>query len=209
MGIDEQSKGARIYWLDKKTVSIKRNIYYNRTIASASRFKEEEQGIVKMKANSPQVSNLSNTSISSKDNPLVNLPAPVTPPHIPSLPPASQPIEEEPPITKQARKLSQQILDIVEGHSVASSCPSDPLLTRGVQAPTSINKEPNVMLEGEGQADWMMAADFVEEYALAVEISEAEALEQHTLTKAKHHPNWLLWEKAIHKELETLNQAGT
>ena len=48
------------------------------------------------------------------------------------------------------------------------------------------------MLEGEGQADWMMAADFIKEYALATKISEAEALEPHTLAEAKRRPDWLL-----------------
>ena len=84
MGIDEQSKGAQIYWPDKKTVSIERNIYYDKTVVSASCLKEEEQGIVKTKANSPQVLNASNTS--SNDNPSVDFPAPVTPPCIPSPP---------------------------------------------------------------------------------------------------------------------------
>ena len=60
------------------------------------------------------------------------------------------------------------------------------------------------MLEGEGQADWMMTADFVEEYALVAEISEAEALEPRTLAEAKRRPDWPLWEKAIQEELETL-----
>ena len=37
-----------------------------------------------------------------------------------------------------------------------------------------------------------MAADFVDEYALVAEISETEALEPHTLTEAKHCPDWPL-----------------
>ena len=97
MGIDEQSKGAQIYWPDKKTVSIEQNIYYDKTVVSASCLKGEEQGIVKTKADSPQVSNMSKTSMS--DNPPADLPASITPPHIPT-PPALQPTEEEPPTTK-------------------------------------------------------------------------------------------------------------
>ena len=127
MGINEQSKGAQIYWPDKKTVSIEQNIYYDKTMASASHLEGEEQGIVEMKANSPQVSNTSKTSTS--DNPPADLPASVTPPHIPTPLPASQPTEEEPPTTKRARKPSQRILNIVEGCGVTSSRPSDPLLT--------------------------------------------------------------------------------
>jgi hypothetical protein len=47
------------------------------------------------------------------------------------------------------------------------------------------------------------------EYALAAEVSEAEALEPHTLAKACTHSDWLLWEKAIQEELDTLGKAGT
>ena len=68
------------------------------------------------------------------------------------------------------------------------------------------------MLEGEGQSDWIMWADLVtslvEEYAMAAEIGEAEALEPQTLAKVKRRPDWPLWEKAINEELETLCQAG-
>ena len=45
--------------------------------------------------------------------------------------------------------------------------------------------------------DLPMAADFVDEHAMAAEISEAEALEPRTLAEAKSRPDWLLWEKAI------------
>ena len=70
-------------------------------------------------------------------------------------------------------------------------------------------EELNVALEGEGQADWVMAANFVEEYALAAKISKAKALEPCTLAKAKHCPNRPLCKKAIHEELETIQKAGT
>ena len=69
------------------------------------------------------------------------------------------------------------------------------------------------MLEGEGQSDWMMWADFVtnlvEEHAMAAEIGEAEALEPRTLAKAKRRPDWPLRKKVINEELETLRQAET
>ena len=50
----------------------------------------------------------------------------------------------------------------------------------------------------------MMATDFIEEYALAAKISEAEALKPCTLDEAKCHSDWLLCEKAIHEDLEML-----
>jgi hypothetical protein len=57
--------------------------------------------------------------------------------------------------------------------------------------------------------DWMMAADFTEEYAMAAEISEAEALEPRTLAEGKRRPDWPLWEKAICEELANLKEMGT
>jgi hypothetical protein len=49
----------------------------------------------------------------------------------------------------------------------------------------------------------------VDEYALAAEISEAEALEPQSLAKAKAWPDWPLWEKAIQEEISVLKAAGT
>ena len=46
-------------------------------------------------------------------------------------------------------------------------------------------------------------------YALAAEISEAEALEPQTLKEARSRPDWPLWEKAINEELATLRATGT
>ena len=52
------------------------------------------------------------------------------------------------------------------------------------------------------ELDWL-------EYILAAETAKAKALEPCSLTKAKHCPDWPLWEKAITKELSTLKTAGT
>ena len=60
------------------------------------------------------------------------------------------------------------------------------------------------MFEEEGQSEWLMTADFPDEYTMLAEISDKEAYEPRTLTKAKHHPNWPLWERAIKEELDTL-----
>ena len=61
---------------------------------------------------------------------------------------------------------------------------------------------------GYQKEDLPMAADFLEEYAMAAEISEAEVLEPHMLAEAKSHPDWPMWENVIAKELELLRKAG-
>ncbi|KAJ7139187.1 hypothetical protein C8R44DRAFT_938818 [Mycena epipterygia] len=52
------------------------------------------------------------------------------------------------------------------------------------------------MEPADDEADWIMAADWTEEYAMAVEMSVAEALEPRSLADARHRPDWPLWETA-------------
>jgi hypothetical protein len=68
----------------------------------------------------------------------------------------------------------------------------------GVQLPTS---------EDADAADW--ATNVADEYALAAETTNSEALEPQSLGEAQSRPDWKLWEKAIEEELETLRAAGT
>jgi hypothetical protein len=44
LGVDEQSKGVQIYWLDTKSITVERNIYYDDM--SASSYKGEQDVIV-------------------------------------------------------------------------------------------------------------------------------------------------------------------
>jgi hypothetical protein len=42
VGVDDESKGARIYWQDTKTVTVERNIYFDPTSASVDRLEGED-----------------------------------------------------------------------------------------------------------------------------------------------------------------------
>jgi hypothetical protein len=106
------------------------------------------------------------------------------------------PHEEEPIPTKCVRKLSQHVYDILEGCGATSACPSDPTIIAGVQVPPIIKEAPTQVLEGNGMADWIMFADFIEEDAMVAEMSDLEPLEPRSLAEAKHCPEWPLWEKA-------------
>jgi len=121
---------------------------------------------------------------------------PPAPPHIPSPPPAAKPVPDEPTTKKRVQKPSQCVIDLLEGHGYTSNHSSDPVVTHSIQALTVIAEEPSHVLEGEGQSDWMMWAEFitnlVEEHAMAAEIGEAEALEPQTLAEVKCHSDWPL-----------------
>ena len=58
MGLDEKSKGVRIYWLDSRTVGVEHNVYVDKTGASASRLEGEEwDGFGETNTNTPITSN--------------------------------------------------------------------------------------------------------------------------------------------------------
>lgn len=86
-------------------------------------------------------------------------------------------------------------------------------MAQGIQLPTPVHpvvkQTPDEAFEGEGQAEWIMAANFAEEYSMLAKISELEAFEPCSLTEVKGHPNWPLQENTIKEELETLQNTGT
>jgi len=215
MGVDDTSKGVRIYWPNKHNVTVEWNVYYDKTGTSASRFEGEDwDDFVETK-----VDELTGTS--------------TTIPELPTPTPNSQPTSRipEPPIvddtasdaasepkirSKRVRKPMQRVKDLLEGRGVTSDLPKGPKVAAGVQLPTEETSILEAMLAklapgylDDDEGDLPMAADFLEEYAMAAEISEAEALEPRMLAEAKSCPDWLLWEKVIVEELELLRKAGT
>jgi len=153
------------------------------------------------------------------------MPQPPTPvsnvestPHVPDLSiadDATSDVAPEPEIqSKRVRKPAQRVRDLLEGRGVTSELPNAPKIAQGVQLPTpktAVDLETLFagVFEDVEPNGAKMAVDFSAEYAMAAEISEAEALEPRTLAEAKSRPDWPLWEKAIVEELEVLRKAGT
>jgi hypothetical protein len=195
VGVDDESKGARVYWCDTKTVTVERNIYFDPTSVSVDRLEGEDWQFVKTTTD----------ELTSTPTPI--FPTVATPPaqseQIVSAP-AKDEHEEDEPCAKHTRKPSQRVLEILSGRAVSSSCPSDPIIAPGIQVSTAVVEEP----EGEETSDVLMADNFVE-YAMVADMSEVEGLEPRSLAEAKRGPDWLFWEKAIFEELRTLEEAGT
>ena len=112
IGIDKQSKGVCVYWPDKLTVGIKRNIYYDKTIASVSCLKGENDTVIETRTDLPPANVPSSSTSVLLENPVP------TPHHAPTPPPVLAP---DPPVKKHVCKLSQCVLDIVEGCSSSSN----------------------------------------------------------------------------------------
>ena len=77
MGIDEQSKGVQVYWPDKITVGVERNVYYDKSIASVPHL-EGEDSIVEMKPDLP----IATKSIVPPPNPIPMPPRILSPPQL-------------------------------------------------------------------------------------------------------------------------------
>jgi hypothetical protein len=175
VGIDDRTtNGFWIYWPDTRTVTVERNIHFDKMQVSMECLKGEDWEFVKLSTDAPPDSTPGPSS--SKTDPPSTTPVPT------STDPPAPPVKEGHCPTRE-RCPSQHIQAIIDGYGVTLACPSDPVLPQGVQLPTMVEDAP---LEGEGTVDWMMLADFVEEYAMAAEISEAEALEPRLLAEAKH-----------------------
>ncbi|GLB45851.1 putative reverse transcriptase (RNA-dependent DNA polymerase) [Lyophyllum shimeji] len=169
---------------------------FDETSASNGRLKGEDWELIYATIDTPPPAQ--NTKANPVHTTSTPAPAPTAPTPAPKVPPAAN----DEVRAKRVQKPSERVKDLLEGRGVTLARPSDPNITRVVEEPTRV-------LEGEGEADWMMAADFAEEYAMAAEIGDAEALEPRSLAEAKRCPDWPLWEKAIQEELATLRDAGT
>ena len=189
LGVDEESKGARVYWPDTKAVSVERNIYFNNP--SASRVEEEDEAVINTNADLPSAVQPANRLATIPENqvPVINTPIVDT-----------DPVSDAPETSdaegsaKRIRKPSRKISDLLEGRGSWSTA-SKTALAPGVQQPSD---------------EWMASVEECEEeYVFLAATSEAEALEPRSLAEAQKRPDWPLWEKAIEEELATLKAAGT
>ncbi|PPQ83602.1 hypothetical protein CVT26_001384 [Gymnopilus dilepis] len=225
IGVDERSKGVRVYWPETRSVSVERNVYYDET--SASRLEGEEREIgVKTNADSP-INPQPSTEISQEptSNPTSTQqsgPSITENPSSEPLTDVEEFISEVETRPKRARKPAQKVQDLMDGTAVAAKgARSQKAAMRGLQVPPKEASAPpadapepsknaeNQVFEGEGMSDWIMVGEGDEEYGLAAEISEAEALEPRDVREARRRPDWPLWEKAIQEELDVLKGAGT
>jgi hypothetical protein len=158
MGIDDQSRGFRIYWPEKRSVTVEWNVYFDTSIVSASRLEGEEWQFIEMTTNAPS---------STVHKPTVTSAPPVLDPQ-PTADTSDQSDSKTKAPVKRVQKPSQCIRDILDGHGTSTHHSSDPAITPGVQLPTVIKKTTEIP-EGEGTADWIMLAENIEEYALVAE----------------------------------------
>jgi hypothetical protein len=141
VGVDDESKGARIYWRDTKTVTVEHNVYFDPTAVSVDRLEGEDWQFVEMTTDNHTPTPSTNPQAAEAPTQSID--------EIPA--PAESESEEEEPRTKRTRKPSHRMLDILSSRTVSSPRPSDSLIMPGVQVPTVV-EEP----EGESTAVALM-----------------------------------------------------
>jgi len=107
---------------------------------------------------------------------------------------------------KRVQNPGEHIQTSSEGGGRTSTCPSKSSIL--VRVPSSKLSRADVF-EGQGTSDQILSVNCAEEYALASEFSNSEALEPHSLTEAKYGADWLLWKSAVEEGLATLKVAST
>ena len=95
LGVDEESKGVRVYWPDTKNVTVERNVYYDNASACRSEG-EQDIEIVETKADAPS------TTAPSTDK-------------------TSATVPDDPEKAKRIRKPAQRVLDLLEGRATWSN----------------------------------------------------------------------------------------
>src|ERR1700678_902798 len=120
LGIDEQSKGVRIYWLDTKSITVERNVYYDDMSASCC---EGEQDVIVMKTDLPN----DNKTPEVQPNPTV----------------VKDEIPEDEIPNSRVRKPTQRVRELLEGKATWSNRSKAQKVFPGIQLPTADEADTN------------------------------------------------------------------
>ena len=146
LGMDEESKGVRVYWPDTRSVTVEHNIYFNNS--SARRVEEEDDvEVIKTTTDLPVVGNPSITQAQTPDDPEAS--------------------DADMSGQKHTHKCTKKIADLLKGEGSWGTA-SKPTLAPGVQQPT---QAPAVVQLDDWTASVSMCED---EYAFVAETSSAE-----------------------------------
>ncbi|KAJ3884958.1 hypothetical protein GG344DRAFT_28059, partial [Lentinula edodes] len=135
IGMDDSSKGFRIYWPDTRSVGVEQNVYHRKESAVADRLEGEDWEFIEDDTTTPTPS--TTTSV-SKPTPIVApVPTELDSATVPDVPPPIPTATVE-ISAKRTRKPSARILDIIAGNAVASTRPSDPVIPKGIRLPPTV-----------------------------------------------------------------------
>ena len=188
IGMDDQSKGAQIYWPDSKMVTVERNISCDNM--SMNHFEEIETVALNQTSiiNSPNI-----ITPNTNDNP----------PAINIVVPNTNTEDSDGKASKRTQKPSKKVADLLGGKGEWSRYKNTSTLAPGLQ---KLSNDWTAETETTGTAE---TTEYKDEYVFLAEVSDSEALEPQNIKEAKARPDWHLWEEVIEEELKMLKEAGT
>ena len=215
IGYDETSDGHRIYWPDKRSVTIERSIKFSNgeeifAPIPAAKPIQGEKGPTNLQRDPEAKSDTSSSEPKNQEehtsNYQQNLDNPIiveadTPQQQKQNRSASsnQVADESVAIRSQRTRIpTRYVRDIQSGVGTADNRPGKSNLPIGIQIPKLITQ-----LEGETEDDGQI------KHAMATAVSEMEAIDPQSLEEATRRPDWPKWEIAIQEELNALKRAGT
>ena len=184
VGFDGESKGHRVYWPDRRTVTVERNVRFAAPHLPASIADDAAE----LEGESDADDGKSAASQPKSE------PAPVVPGPVADLPPVPAPVPAPPePRPTRVRMPSRVVRDILEGRAADSELP------RGVR----------VQDVSEEDAVEDLLQEEVDGVAMAAAHSQEEGLDPTSLAEAKRRPEWPRWEEAMQEEMDALEKHGT
>jgi hypothetical protein len=209
ISFNTESRGHRVYWPAKGTMSVERNIYFGArqqlegeplAMPIFSTLTEQPPAPA-----APDLPNMPSIPDAPIPMPMVSVPRRV---HTPT-PPAPPPV-----CPTRAHIPSCIVCDLQSSVGTLSARPSDPAIPRGIAVPGSFTEEDEV--------DNLIGSTWAEddipgleedcddlEQILVAETTDVEALKPRSLAEACCHPEWAQWECAIEEEIAMLKAAGT
>ena len=194
MGFDAETRdGHRIYWPERRTVSVERSVKFN--------FEQEEVvvGVLPLEGERKPVKRLTINAKHDVKNQGPNQ-ASIDVENL-----VEDPVPEAKPAEGRGQRIQREteyVRLLKEGSGVTGSRGGG-VLPRGMKPSTS-----SVGGDGDG-TDHTTAVDCEEvDYAMVAVVESAEDL-QPTYEEAHKRPNWPKWQEAIQKELKSLEKMGT
>jgi hypothetical protein len=197
VGYDQHSNAHRIYWPEKRNVSVERSVKFSTTGLPVITVDDAElEG--EWSSTGPAKPDDDNSAPPPNELMVPNLPLPV---------PAPPPPVTEPPMPttrpSRIRKPSQYVRDIQDGKGAADGRASKPRLPTGLQVPTTVAEDADPPDE---QGEFTEAIGAL---AMAAEMSDAHGLEPRNLAEAMRSPAWIQWREAMDEEHAALEAHGT
>jgi len=190
VGYDDMSAVHRIYWPDKKSMGVKRNVKFSVTYEATPYY-----DAVLLEGEDVEL-----------DEPTTSKPNNMTPSDPPTHVPAPTPVNKPNRCSTCTQKPSQYIKDIQSRKGGTQGWKNQPVFPQGMVIPEATIEE---VPDNESTNDQGELMEEIPSIAMAAKMAEAHGMELRNLVEAKRSPDWTKWQEAMEVECQVLEKFGT